>query len=100
MGLEVSYMENGLFLIQAKYVHDVLTRVGLLDSKHALTRLSTSNYLVTYGSPCLDPTLYRSLVGALQYLTVSCPDISCAVSQVIQFLHAPTIDHFKQSKES
>ena len=58
-------MENGLFLTQAKYAHDILTRAGLLDSKPASTPLSTSDYLVTSGSPCSDPTLYRSLVGAL-----------------------------------
>lgn len=69
LGLEVSYMENGLFLTQAKYVHDVLTRACLLDSKHASTPLLTSDYLVIFGSPCSGPTLYRSLVGALQYFS-------------------------------
>ncbi|GKB51446.1 ribonuclease H-like domain-containing protein [Tanacetum coccineum] len=33
------------------------------------------------GDPVSDPTLYRSLAGALQYLTFTCPDLSYAVKQ-------------------
>lgn len=73
LGLEVSYLlgEGGLFLTQTKYAHDILDRDGLLDSKPVSTLLSTSEYLVSIGSPFTDPTLYRSLVGALQYLTIT-----------------------------
>lgn len=41
LGLEVSYMSDGsgLFLTQAKYAHDILQRVDLLDSKAASTLL-------------------------------------------------------------
>ena len=41
-----------------------------------------------------DHTLYRSLVGALHYLTITCPNIAHIVNSVSQFLHAPTTDHF------
>jgi histone deacetylase 1/2 len=37
-----------------------------------------------------DSTRYRSIVGAMQYLTLTRPDISFAVNKVCQFLHAPT----------
>ncbi|XP_068651550.1 secreted RxLR effector protein 161-like [Aristolochia californica] len=53
-----------------------------------------SQYLSADGSLFSDPTLYRSLVGALQYLTITHPDIAHAVNSVSQFLHAPTEDHF------
>ncbi|GJT04509.1 retrovirus-related pol polyprotein from transposon RE1 [Tanacetum coccineum] len=56
--------------------------------------LSTSEYFTTKGTPFADPTLYRSLVGALQYLTITRPGLSYAVNQVSQFLHAPIKDHF------
>ncbi|KAJ9562044.1 hypothetical protein OSB04_007204 [Centaurea solstitialis] len=41
-----------------------------------------------------DPTLYRSLAGALQYLTFTRPDISYAVQQVCLFMHEPHEPHF------
>lgn len=41
-----------------------------------------------------DATNYRSIVGALQYLTLTRPDISFAVNKVYQFLHKPTTLHW------
>ncbi|XP_042969008.1 uncharacterized mitochondrial protein AtMg00810-like [Carya illinoinensis] len=53
-----------------------------------------AQHLSADGTPFSDPTLYRSLVGALQYLTITWPDIAHAVNFVSQFLHSPTEDHF------
>ncbi|XP_022032345.1 uncharacterized protein LOC110933430 [Helianthus annuus] len=41
-----------------------------------------------------DPTLYRSLARALQYLTFTRPDISYAAQQVCLFMHEPRDSHF------
>ncbi|KAM3240763.1 hypothetical protein ACQJBY_054035 [Aegilops geniculata] len=40
-----------------------------------------------------DATEYRSLVGGLQYLTITRPDIAFAVNRVCQYLHAPRDSH-------
>ncbi|XP_071699199.1 uncharacterized mitochondrial protein AtMg00810-like [Rutidosis leptorrhynchoides] len=98
LGLEVVYTDSGLFLSQAKYAHDILTRAELLESKPAATPLATAESFTLEGPLFDDSTLYRSLVGALQYLTITRPDISYAVNQVSQFLHAPTTDHFQVVK--
>lgn len=45
-----------------------------------------------------DPTLYRSLVRALQYLTITHPDLSYVVNHVSQFLQSLTTDHFDTVK--
>jgi histone deacetylase 1/2 len=45
-----------------------------------------------------DATEYRSLVGGLQYLTITRPDVSYAVNRVCQFLHAPRTSHWSAVK--
>ncbi|XP_071691164.1 uncharacterized mitochondrial protein AtMg00810-like [Rutidosis leptorrhynchoides] len=98
LGLEVTYTDSRLFLSQSKYAYDILVRAQLLDSKPISTLLPTVASFTTGGIPFDDPTYYSSLVGALQYLTITRPDISYAVNQVSQFLHAPTLDHFQAVK--
>ncbi|XP_022023458.1 uncharacterized mitochondrial protein AtMg00810-like [Helianthus annuus] len=60
--------------------------------------LSTSDSFTTDGTPFADPTLYRSLVGAIQYLTITRPDLSYAVNQACQHLHSPTETYFQLVK--
>ncbi|XP_068666532.1 uncharacterized mitochondrial protein AtMg00810-like [Aristolochia californica] len=94
LGLEVAPIVDELFLSQLKYARDVLARALLLDSKPVHTPMVVSQHLSSDGQLFLDPTDYRSLVGALQYLTIMRPDIAHAVNSVSQFLHSPTTDHF------
>ena len=42
-----------------------------------------------------DPSYFRGLVGALQYLTLTRPDLSYSVNYASQFMHALTIVHLK-----
>lgn len=41
-----------------------------------------------------DPSLYRSITGALQYLTLTHPDLSFVVNQACQHMHNPKAAHF------
>ncbi|KAJ0834758.1 putative RNA-directed DNA polymerase [Helianthus annuus] len=98
LGLEVTYTQKGLFLNQSKYALDILTRAKMLEAKPAPTPLSTNVSFMSVGEPYPDTTHYRSIVGALQYLTITRPDISYAVNQVSQFLQFPTVAHFQEVK--
>lgn len=46
------------------------------------------------GTPMTDSTLSRSLVGALQYLTFTRPDIAFAMNYACQFMSNPTDARF------
>ncbi|KAL0539626.1 hypothetical protein IC582_023842 [Cucumis melo] len=45
-----------------------------------------------------DPYLYRSIVGALQYATLTHLEISFSVNKACQFMHSPTILHWQMVK--
>ncbi|KAM1153095.1 hypothetical protein ACFX14_035526 [Malus domestica] len=66
-------------------------------AKPCCTPLGTTK-LDHCGIPLSNPTEYRSLIGALQYLTWTRPDISFAVNQVCQFTHTPTDLHLQAAK--
>lgn len=74
---------------------DILIRAELLDAKLVSTPLAPYASFTMDGLPYSDPTLYGLLVGALQYLKITRPDLSYVVNQVSRFLHTPSIDHFQ-----
>ena len=100
-GIKVKKTQNGLLMSQQKYASDIIARAGIKNCKAVDTPLSTSDKLsVTDGNllGAEDATKYRSLVGALQYLTLTRPDICFDVNKVCQFLHAPTTVHWSAVK--
>ena len=71
------------------------------NCKPVSTPISTSEKITIDSGEALGPedaTNYRSVVGALQYLTLTRPDISYSVNKVCQYLHAPTTTHWTAVK--
>ncbi|GKA19774.1 ribonuclease H-like domain-containing protein [Tanacetum coccineum] len=87
-----------MFLSQQKYASELLERAGMLTCNPCRTPVDTDSKLSADGDPVSDPTLYRSLAGALQYLTFTRPDISYAVQQVCLYMHDPREPHFSALK--
>nr|XP_040258260.1 uncharacterized mitochondrial protein AtMg00810-like [Aegilops tauschii subsp. strangulata] len=101
LGLEVSHSDAGLTLTQQKYSLDLLRRAGMLQCKPATTPMTASDRLSALDGtllPSNEASTYRSIVGGLQYLTITRPDISYAVNSVCQFLHAPRDTHWTAVK--
>ena len=87
LDLEITHSKNGLYITQAKYASNLLSRVGLTDSKTVDIPVELNAHLTpSRGKLLSNPSLYKRLVGSLIYLTVTCPDISYAVHQVSQYL--------------
>ena len=90
LGLEITHFTNGLYITQAKYAFELLSRAGLTDSKTVDTPVELNTHLTpSGGKPLSNLSLYRRLVGSLVYLTVTHPDISYVVHQLSQYLSAP-----------
>ncbi|XP_019160864.1 PREDICTED: uncharacterized protein LOC109157411 [Ipomoea nil] len=62
----------------------------MVDCKPISTLVSLARSDNSTLVPYADPTQYRSLTGALQYLTITCPDLSFAVNKLCQHMHVPT----------
>ena len=83
---------SGLFVHQSKYTLDLLNKFHMADCKPCNTPCATNAHLWP------NPTHYRSLVGALQYLTFTRSNLSFAVQQACQFMSFPTGNHLQAAK--
>ena len=99
LGIQITQTTYGLTLTQSKYTSDVLHRFHMENSKATKTPCCPSTKLVPYDGVALsDLTKYRSMVGALQYLTFTHLDIAFSVHQLCQFMSHPTTTHLEAAK--
>ncbi|CAM8918414.1 unnamed protein product [Rhodiola kirilowii] len=99
LGLQVASQTDGLHINQLKYAHDLLDKYGLLHSHPVRTPMTPKAQLNSTDGALLDnPTLFREIVGSLQYLTITRPDIAYAVNFISQFMSQPRIPHLVAAK--
>ena len=99
LGVTVEPRPSGLLLHQRQYALDILERAGMTDCKPSSTPVDTkANLSANLGDLVADPTAYRSLAGALQYLTFTRPDLTYVVQQVCFHMHDPRESHLTALK--
>ncbi|GKA65753.1 ribonuclease H-like domain-containing protein [Tanacetum coccineum] len=98
LGISAQRSPSGLFLSQSKFAEEILERAHMEHCNSCKTPVDTESKLGSDGDPVSDPTFYRSLAGALQYLTFTRPDISYVVQQVCLYMHDPREPHFTALK--
>ncbi|GJX16195.1 ribonuclease H-like domain-containing protein [Tanacetum coccineum] len=81
-----------------KYAVEVLERAGMLNYHSCRTPINTESKLGADDTMVSDPTLYKNLTGALQYLTFIRPDLSNAVQHVCLYMHDPREPHLAALK--
>lgn len=90
---------GSLLLTQHKYIMELLSRANMADAKPIASPMVSSCKLSRFGSDTFDdPNLYRSVVGALQYATLTHPEISYSVNKVCQFMSSPLETQWKAIK--
>lgn len=99
LGVKATRSATGLHLMQRKYILDLLTKTNMIGAKPVTTPLPEYPKLTLLGgTPLNDAKEYRMVVGSLQYLAFTRPDIAYAVNHLSQFMHRPTSDHWQAAK--
>lgn len=89
LGIEVAQSSYGFAINQCKYTLDILSETGMLDCRPVDTHMDPNvKLLPNQGELLKDTGRYRRLVGRLNYLTITIPNITFAVSIVSMFLNA------------
>ncbi|XP_034681071.1 uncharacterized mitochondrial protein AtMg00810-like [Vitis riparia] len=99
LGIQVKHTSVGMHLSQAKYISNLLQKTKMLHVKPVPTPMVSNQSLSNSGNgPFSNTQLYRSTVGALQYATITRPNITYSVNRVCQFMQAPLTAHWKAVK--
>ncbi|GKE18511.1 retrovirus-related pol polyprotein from transposon TNT 1-94, partial [Tanacetum coccineum] len=97
LGLQVNQSPCGIFINQSNYVLEILKKYGMETCDPVGTPMEIKDKLDLdqNGSP-VDATKYRSMIGALMYLTSSRPDIVHATCLCARYQAKPTEKHLKE----
>lgn len=99
LGVQATRTSHGLHLCQSKYILDLLERVKMTGAKPYSALFVSGSKLSKFDGDLLsDPTEYRHVVGALQYCTITRPEIAYSVNQLCQHMHSPTSAHWTIAK--
>ena len=99
LGIEVTQMNDGIFISQEKYVSNLLDKWKMGNCKPMSTPMNTNEkFYVEDGVEKVDAQSYRSLVGSPLYLTTIRPNIMHAVGLISRFMQSPSKMHFGAAK--
>jgi histone deacetylase 1/2 len=83
------------FLSQERYAEEILDSAAMSNCNDASMPIDNKPKLSsTKGSILANATHYRNITGALQYLTLTQPDISYAIGHICLHMHAPCDCHW------
>ena len=81
LGVQVIKTYSGLLLCQTKYIKELLCKANMQFARSSSTPMNNSLQLTAYGSDTMfDAQLYRCIVGGLQYVTVTRPELAFSVN--------------------
>nr|GEX01195.1 putative ribonuclease H-like domain-containing protein [Tanacetum cinerariifolium] len=99
LSIQVNQSPCGIFINQSNYVLEILKKYGMKSRDPIGTPMEIKDKLNLdqNGTP-VDAMKYRSMIGALMYLTSSRPDIVHATCLCAQYQSKPTEKHLKEVK--
>ena len=92
--IQVNRNQNTILLSQTKYVQDLLAKTEMSNCKGIEPPFSTTEKLKkNEGEKFHDPTLYRSVIGSLQYTILTRPEFAYLVNKLSQYMSDPRQPH-------
>ncbi|GJU16167.1 retrovirus-related pol polyprotein from transposon TNT 1-94 [Tanacetum coccineum] len=99
LGLQVNQPPCAIFINQSNYVLEILKKYGLETCDLIGTPIEINDKLdLDKNGTLVDAMKYRSMIGALMYLTSSRPDIVHATCICARYQAKPTEKHLKEVK--
>ncbi|GKD57441.1 uncharacterized mitochondrial protein-like protein [Tanacetum coccineum] len=98
LGIQIHQSPHGIFINQAKYAKEILKKHGMTSCDSIATPMATKPLDADLSGTPVDQTKYRSMVGALMYLTASRPDIVHATCYRAHYQARPTEKHLREVK--
>ncbi|RVW82310.1 hypothetical protein CK203_041694 [Vitis vinifera] len=97
-GWRCTVFEGACCYCQQSILGDILLQYKMLDIAYMMSQMAIKNSSSSDDSPLAYATEYGRLVGALQYLTFTRPDITHVVNQVCQHFRSLTTQHLREVK--
>nr|GEV11339.1 retrovirus-related Pol polyprotein from transposon TNT 1-94 [Tanacetum cinerariifolium] len=98
LGIQINQSLLGIFIDQAKYAQEILIKHGMTSCDSVGTPMATKHLDADLSGTQVDEMKYRSMVGALMYLTASRPDIMHATCYCARYQAKLTEKHLNAVK--
>nr|GEW82903.1 hypothetical protein [Tanacetum cinerariifolium] len=96
--IQIHQSPHGIFINQDKYAQEILIKHGMTLCDSIDTPMATKHLDADLSGTPIDQMKYRSMVGALMYLTASRPDIVHATCYCARYQEKPTEKHLTAVK--
>nr|GEW24289.1 uncharacterized mitochondrial protein AtMg00810-like [Tanacetum cinerariifolium] len=97
---QVNQSSCGIFINQSNYVLEILKKYGIESCDPVGTPMEIKDKLdLDQNGTLVDSTKYRSMIGALMYLTFSRPNIVPSTCLCARYQAKPTEKHLKEVKQ-
>jgi hypothetical protein len=99
IGFQIKQLQEGTFISQTKYIHDILKKFGMKDGTPIKTPMGTNGHLdLDTGGKSVYQKVYQSMIGSLLYLCASRSDIMLSVCMCARFQANPKEVHLRAVK--
>ena len=97
--MQLHQLKHGIFVTQSKYIKEILKTFGLEDSIPISTPMAIGHKLSKNDESVeVNQTIYRSMIGKLQYVVHGRPDIALKIRIVARFSANPKENHLMAVK--